>query len=806
VRLFFPDLPAFEEFTISGSYNKTDDEIDFNLSMPGITYNSVIADSLNISINGNSEKLKFLFESNLEVGELMTGKFNILGNFDNSELMTTLRYFDSYSNKYIDLTAKVDTADNSFIVNIIPDSLIFSYDRWEINPNNSFTINSSSFSVKNFELKNIDQKISISSFPETDAQNLKLELNPFNLGSLEKLFALDTLVAGKAHANFNFSNLYKNLSIEGDLSINDFVVQGFDAGKLSISDIEFNSDTASFVAAVTGDYEDINMSAKYYFKNDIIDAEIDIDRLDLSDLNYLLSDYIVDAKGGLKGIITVNGSTQSPILNGDINFKNAGVGIVYLNNYFTLGTESISIENNVLKFDDFSISNRANQSARIYGHISIDPEMGTYTNLHIKTDDMEIMSSNQKEKDILFGFLKAQANIDIVGPQDNIKVDANLMIDGSTDVTYVFPESLSVNDNNGIVKFGKYEHDSILERRFLKNKNTIGTYSFENIKAQIEINDGAQFKIFFDSEGKDFLDASLNGTMNYILVEDNSEISGMFDIDKGKLHYGIPMVTVDEYNIEPGSYIALSNDVYNPHVNIVASSSVRASTDGLIADYNRVMDFKILLYMSGELNNVKLRFDISTEVNDAIVSSKLSQLTAKERNVNALNLLARGSFIISVQGSEAGGTSMASAQVDKFYASQLNHLISDNISFVDLHFDVQSFTDYGTSGEQIYRRNYYYNIGKSFFKNRARISYKGSLGFTSDIKAEQINSNFVQNNLEVELKIAKDGHFRGVFFRKNKYEGLLDGEVVETGGGLRFKKSYYSFKDIFTKDKVESEK
>jgi len=332
------------------------------------------------------------------------------------------------------------------------------------------------------------------------------------------------------------------------------------------------------------------------------------------------------------------------------------------------------------------------------------------------------------------------------------------------------------------------------------------SYSFKNIKAQIEIDDGAQFKIFFDSGGKDFLDASLNGTMNYILVEDNSEISGMFEVNEGKLHYGIPMVTVDEYKIEPGSYIALSNDIYNPLVNIVASSNVRASTDGLIADYNRVMDFKILLYMSGELNNVKLRFDISTEVNDAIVSSKLSQLTAKERNVNALNLLARGSFIISVQGSEAGGTSMASAQVDKFYASQLNHLISDNISFVDLHFDVQSFTDYGTSGEQIYRRNYYYDIGKSFFKNRARISYKGSLGFTSDIKAEQINSNFVQNNLEVELKIAKDGHFRGVFFRKNKYEGLLDGEVVETGGGFRFKKSYYSFKDIFTKDKVKSEK
>ena len=64
----------------------------------------------------------------------------------------------------------------------------------------------------------------------------------------------------------------------------------------------------------------------------------------------------------------------------------------------------------------------------------------------------------------------------------------------------------------------------------------------------------------------------------------------------------------------------------------------------------------------------------------------------------------------------------------------------------------------------------------------------------------------MQNELDVEVKITKDGIFRGVFFRKDKYEGLLEGEVVETGGGIRIKKNFYSVKDIFTSDKKQKDK
>jgi hypothetical protein len=406
----------------------------------------------------------------------------------------------------------------------------------------------------------------------------------------------------------------------------------------------------------------------------------------------------------------------------------------------------------------------------------------------------------------LFGLLKASANVEIKGTPSNLKLDANLKVAKSTDITYIFPDNLSINDNSGVVKYSKYEPDTIQSMDIKESNPVFSMESVKKINAGINIEKGAKFKLFFDSGGDNYLDASIDGDMNYNLRDENSDISGMFQVEKGKLHYSIPMVTVEDFTIEPGSFISMTNDMYNPHLNIIASAGIRASTESLMSDYKKVMTFKVLLYLIGDLKDIKLRFDISTQTNDAIVSAKLAQLTDSERNINALNLLVRGSFVISVHGSGAGSTSMVGAQMDKFYANQLNHLIGDNIGFVDLHFDVQSYGDYNESGEEVFRRNYYYNIGKSFMKNRARINYKGSLGVSSDLKSDQVNSSFVQSQLEVEYMITKDGVFRGVFFRKDQYEGLLEGEVVETGGGLRIKKNFYSLKDIFTKGDGDEKK
>jgi len=464
------------------------------------------------------------------------------------------------------------------------------------------------------------------------------------------------------------------------------------------------------------------------------------------------------------------------------------------------------VVDNAVSFSDFTMTNKQSQSAKINGVISYNPAGKIIPNLTIISDNMVVMNSTKKQNDVIFGLLKAKTDVEIIGTSDDLKVGAEVTIDESTNITYIFPDMLALNDNRGIVEYGKFDPEAIADADITENGSLKIIPTLSNFKSRIKIKKGAMFQRFFDSGGEDYLKTSLNGYVNYNLLDGNTETSGMFELESGALHYSIPMVAVDDYEIEPGSFITLSNDLYNPFLNIVASSKVRASTEGLMPGNAKVMTFKVLLYMTGELNDVQLKFDISPETSDAIVSARLTQLTEEERNINALNLLVRGSFMFSLQSDELGGTSSSDAQIDKFYASNLNHLISDNIGFVDLKFDVQSFRENNAGGDAVVQRNFYYNIGKSFLKDRAKINYKGSMGITSDLAAEQVNSHFVQNELEIELKITADGNLKGVFFRKNEYEGLMEGEIIETGGGLRFSKEYNSFGDIFTNEKRQQKK
>ena len=802
VSSFFPGLPEFAELHVNGAYDKNHDLLNFDFSAPGIRHKDISIDSLILSLSGSSTELDFISQISFILNERIGGDVFFNGKFEGSELITNLRYFDTYSDQYLNITAQIQKEEENILVHLFPEMFILSYDNWEINPHNQFILSPNSFTLNHVDLRSNGQQISLSSFPTENTHNIEVNIKAFDLYGMEQFFSLDTLVAGELNADFKLLDINNEPSIKGNLFVDSLYFQDFDVGKLTLSKFSFQDNIAHAQIALTGQSGDIRISGSYDNNQpNSMDLSLDIAHLDLSELNYMLAEYIKDARGNLNGRIAVEGDFKNPLVNGALSFQDAGTEIKFLQSYYSLGDEIITIKNNLIDFNGLSIVNERNQSAKIIGQVSFDSDELPYSNLQVITDNMKFFDWTREENDMVFGLLKAQSDISIIGYADQLNVDANVEIDPSTDLTYVFPENLALNDSKGLVRYGIYEEGLMNDKQIPGTSALLGSESFDDVKSQIKINKGSKINLHFDRAENDFLEAEISGTVNHRLYKGTTEISGRLEVDKGRLRYSIPMVTAKNYEIEPGSYLNLSNDIYNPYVNIVASTRVRASTAGLLEDHNRVLSFKVLLYMNGRLNDLKLSFDISTEIDDAMVSARLALLTQQERNINALNLLARGSFVISVEGSEAGSTSMIDAEIDRFLSNQLNAIISENIQFVDLQFDVQSFTDYGASDRQVLQRNYYYNIGRSFLQDRARITYTGSLESSSKMFVEQINSSFVQNEFDVEVKIDKNGRYRGVFFRKNKYEGIMEGEVVETGGGIRIIKNHDSVKDIFTRDK-----
>ncbi len=798
-------LPPFEKIDITGNYSDTTEKGFLSLTIKGMNGFDTYIDSTTMNIGINPDKLDFYMTLNKINNSIVSGELIFSGKFEKSALFSELSFNDFRSVRYFNLKTKLQQTADKTIINIDTDSLIFKYTLWDIDPGNRITILPEAVVFDRFNLTSEDQKVNIVS--NEDGKNSSIKIRNFSFESLNTLLNTDSLLTGIVNADIEI-NRQNQFAINGNLTARNLYVYDIELGNLSIPEFSFNNNGLKINMQVNSDYIDISGKGSYLTnsqKNDI-DFNFDINRLDLNELSYLLSGFSYDLAGSVNGNIKLAGNTGNPDINGTLNFEDAAVGIKALNNRFALGNQSVSVIDNILHFDNFQIVNNDNNAAIINGTVDFDSTMNVHPNLKIHSDNMVLMNSTKDDNPMIYGLLKAQADLSLTSKNDKLQLDSDMKIDGKTDITYIIPEQLVLNNSNGTVKFTTFKNDSATVEALLDSATFQHNELFEKIHSSIAIENGTKIKIYFDSEGEDMLEATINGTLDYFSTESDNNVSGRVDIDNGKLHYSIPMVKVKDFDIEPDSYIKISENLTTPNLNLIASSSIRASTDGLMPDYNKVLTFKILLKLEGDLNDLKLKFDISTVTSDAIVSSRLAQLSEKERNINALNLLIRGSFLLNTKGNSLiGSTDMADAQVDKFLANQLNQIISDNVHFVDLKFDVQSYFDINASNQYIFHRDYYLNVGKSMFNNRARINYKGSLGAWTDVQSIQSNAQFVQNDLELEIKLTKDGTYRGVFFMKNKYEGLLEGEVVETGGGIKIKKKYNSLKEIFTPKKRRKE-
>ena len=67
------------------------------------------------------------------------------------------------------------------------------------------------------------------------------------------------------------------------------------------------------------------------------------------------------------------------------------------------------------------------------------------------------------------------------------------------------------------------------------------------------------------------------------------------------------------------------------------------------------------------------------------------------------------------------------------------------------------------------------------------------------------NPNEVFDNIMVNYKLSKDGKFLFKAFRKNQFQSVLEGFIVETGVGFSIAKDYGKIRELFMSRKKENE-
>jgi hypothetical protein len=157
-------------------------------------------------------------------------------------------------------------------------------------------------------------------------------------------------------------------------------------------------------------------------------------------------------------------------------------------------------------------------------------------------------------------------------------------------------------------------------------------------------------------------------------------------------------------------------------------------------------------------------------------------------------------------GSSGGFSDLARQSVSKFLSSALDNIASDLFKGLDVDLNLNSYKDY-SSGDAQQRTDLNVAVTKSFVNDRLSISVGKNFGIegqdASAKAAQQKGSGFLPD-VTVNYKLSQDGKYLLRAYKKNQFEVILDGYVIETGVAFVVTMDYDKFKELFERKNKKS--
>jgi len=306
-------------------------------------------------------------------------------------------------------------------------------------------------------------------------------------------------------------------------------------------------------------------------------------------------------------------------------------------------------------------------------------------------------------------------------------------------------------------------------------------------------------------------DANLNAAID---PSGKISLTGRYEIVDGSYNLSVGPLGKKEFKLVKGSNIVWTGEPTAATVNLTALYEVNAAPIDLINEPDNIpaktkLPFQVYLYMKDELLKPTISFKLDLPENErgALEGRVYTKLQNVNRDPSELNkqvfaLLALNRFIAnnpfqSLAGGGGGVSTLARSSVSKLLTEQLNNLASDLIQGVDLNFGVNSSEDY-SSGSLEQKTDLEVGLSKKLLSDRLTVTVGSSFGLEGPKTPGQSSSN-IAGNVNVEYALSADGKYRLRAYRRNQNEGVVEGQIIETGIGFTLVVDYNKFREIFQK-------
>lgn len=815
LKAFVPALTRMDTVQFSMQLNSQQDTtMRMQLQAPLVEYDSMVVARSSFSMAGANNKAVY----SARVGQITSGTTTIRRTYLDGEIANNIVGFNLVLKDSVDkdrhgLEGMLASVDNNYRLQLRRRGLLLDYKNWTADSTGYVQFGKDGLLAKQFKIEQNRQRLFVNSLTETPNGPIRVEMDSLNLRPLVAIVADSMLVGGVLAGNVVLQNYTQGTpAFTGDFSIRGLTFMNILIGDLNAKADNKTADNIVAEATLKSPQNDVRLSGNYLLKSKApLDLKLDIQKMGMQTVEAFSIGQLRRTRGSLTGQATVKGAIDKPQIDGSVGFDSVSFNVTQLGATYRINNSRLQFKGSDILLQKFVVSDTANRPLQIDGKINIANIPDVSYDLNIAGKDFTVLNATRKENEFFYGKGIVDANLHVAGTGSKPTIDGSVKLKEGSDISIILPDdNLGENATEGIVEFINPNKPAVAD------SDTVATASVDyasEISLNLEIDDRSQLTIVVDELNGDNLKVRGNAQLNAgISPSGQVFILGLYELTEGSYDLTFEILKRG-FTIQKGSRLIWTGDPMKADVDITAVYPVMAELTPLVpnsTDYkNKKLPLQVLLKMQGSLEKPQITFDIQpdktrlsagevTRIQDDGVFTELQQNQAA-MNKQVFSLLVLNKFSGEQSSdffSSVNPELIARESVSKLLTDQLNMLASDLIKGVKLDFNLNS-TSVATASGTAAQTDLNVGLSKGFLDDRLTVNVGRNFEIENGARASR--STEIIDNVNVNYNLTRDGRYAFRAYRKNQYQAVLEGFIVETGVSFALVLDYDKLNEMFKK-------
>ena len=704
-------------------------------------------------------------------------------------------------------------------VDINPTEVVINDGVWNVNEGH-FEYRNGVIDVEEISGSRFDQFVKIAGKVSHDPNDmLTVSLNDIRLDYIFETLKINHVTfGGSATGEFQLADLFSKsprLSTES-LHVEDMTYNGAHMGN---GDIKSSFDVENTAVKLNCDLTQKNglhtyINGEIFAADDSLYMEFIANKANVEFMKPFMEAFTDEVHGEVSGRAVLFGNFKTIDLYGDVYADDLSLKIGYTNVTYHC-TDSVHIVPGLIAFDNITIRDRDNHTAKLSGYLRHDAFHDPVFNFTVHdAENLLVYDINPAMNPDWYGTIYGSGTAIIAGEPGEVRIGVNMETNENSKFTFVLSDAEEASEYNfitfrdrdkkdepqvAVVDTVKSYVDELPEEvrslLTLKRSNKSQQQSLPTrftIDLQTDITPVAEIVLVMDPVGGDRIRAYGSGNLhlNYNSIDDSFDMFGKYVLEKGSYNFTLQDIIIKDFTIRNGSTISFNGNPYNANLDINAVYSLNANLSDLDASFSTDRDINrtnvpvnALLKVKGDITEPELAFDLEfpTLTSDAYSKVKSVISTDEMMSRQIIYLLALNRFYtpdyMQSQKTNNELTSVASSTISSQLSSILGQISENWQISPNFRSDKGDFSDVEV------------NLALSSQLLNNRLIFNGNFGYRDNTYNTR-NSNFI-GDFDLEYLLNRKGTIRLKAYNHFNDQNYYVRDAMTTQGvGVVFKHDF----------------